>query len=169
MRFFLRGRRSQAGFSLIELMIATFILAVGMLGSLALIIASITDNTRNKMDTAATLIAQMVIEQINALPANSSTITSITITDGSGTDRSFDVRPGGATLTSANNIDWTASAVSGYNTVFAGQDGMTYDVRWNIQTIGMMKRVIVSARQRMTSRGGRMFVIPATIKTITGP
>src|SRR2546423_1959904 len=140
-------KNSEAGFSLIELMIAAVVLTVGMLGSLALIFAAINDNARNKLDTTSTLISQMVIEQFNALPANSYNITSISVVDGGGTTRTFTTAVGGATLTAANNVDWTVAAVSSYTNQFVGQDGIIYDVRWNIQQIGMMKRLIVSTRR----------------------
>jgi prepilin-type N-terminal cleavage/methylation domain-containing protein len=59
-------RKSQAGMTLIELMIAIMILAIGM-GALTnlLVVAMATDN-RNAKDTSATLLAQMVVEQISA-------------------------------------------------------------------------------------------------------
>ena len=53
----------QSGMSLIELMFAGFILVVGFMGSLILIFIAIATNTRNKVDTTGTMIAQMVIEE----------------------------------------------------------------------------------------------------------
>ena len=71
-------RNSQAGMTLIELMIAIMILAIGM-GALTnlLVIAMETDN-RNAKDPSATLLAQMVVEQIGAQHPNSSAAISVT-------------------------------------------------------------------------------------------
>src|ERR1700688_1153156 len=71
-------RRCQAGMTLIELMVAMSILAVGV-GALTnlLVVAMATDN-RNSKDTSATLLAQMVIEQISAQHPNSNATISVT-------------------------------------------------------------------------------------------
>src|ERR1700733_655123 len=71
-------RRTQAGMTLIELMVAMVILTVGM-GALTtlLVVAMATDN-RNSKDTSATLLAQMVVEQISAQPPNSNATISVT-------------------------------------------------------------------------------------------
>ena len=56
-----RRRKSQVGMTLVELMIAMSILAVGLGGIVnVLVIAMETDN-RNSKDTSSTLLAQMVI------------------------------------------------------------------------------------------------------------
>ena len=75
-----RKRSGQKGMTLIELMIATFVLAVGMLGSLSMIFLAIATNSRNKFDTTGTMIAQTVIEQINTLPTNA-TLGGVAVTD----------------------------------------------------------------------------------------
>jgi prepilin-type N-terminal cleavage/methylation domain-containing protein len=84
-RRFLRKRSNAKGMTLIELMIACFVLAVGMLGSLSMIFLAIATNSRNKFDTTGTMIAQLVIEQINTLPTNATKdgafVTDITLSD----------------------------------------------------------------------------------------
>src|SRR5258706_15089115 len=69
----------QSGMSLIELMFAGFILVVGFMGSLILIFIAIATNTRNKVDTTGTMIAQMVIEEVNVMSTNNG-VTTIPIT-----------------------------------------------------------------------------------------
>src|SRR4029078_2515168 len=92
---FLRKRSRAKGMTLIELMIACFVLAVGMLGSLAMIFLAISTNTRNKFDTTGTMIAQTVIEQINTLPTNATQsgafVTAINLTDCQVTDAAGNV------------------------------------------------------------------------------
>src|SRR6202140_1474460 len=71
-------RETESGMSLIELMLAMLILAI-VLGALTnvLVVAMATDNKKSK-DTSATLLAQMVIEQISARHPNSNATISVT-------------------------------------------------------------------------------------------
>src|ERR1043166_8725741 len=88
----------QAGMGLIELMIAMFVLAVGLIGVLGMILAAMASNNRNQSDTGATFVAQFVIEQIGAAGAAS----SLTLTDCSGNVQTLTLTPSttgaGATL-----------------------------------------------------------------------
>jgi Tfp pilus assembly protein PilV len=51
---------------MLELMFAGFVLVVGMMGSLMMIIIGIQSNTKAKVDTTGTMLAQMVLEEINS-------------------------------------------------------------------------------------------------------
>src|SRR6266404_9213315 len=59
-------RNPQSGLTVLELMFAGFVLVVGMMGSLLMMIIGIESNTKAKVDTTGTMLAQMVIEEINA-------------------------------------------------------------------------------------------------------
>lgn len=184
-------QKRQRGMTLIELMIAVFILVVGMLGSLAMILMAIASNSRNKFDTTGTMIAQMVIEQINTLPTNSST-TAITLTDckttsHAATDHSISVvggsvgDPTGAALVPVSDTDSTrragdidfleATPPAGYKMTWHTCGDMEYDVRWNITQVTERSRLItVSARQVAFSlRNGKLYAPPVTLRTISGP
>src|SRR5687768_11334643 len=69
--------RAEAGMSLVELMIAMLVLAVGMAGVLLMITSGIASNNRNKMDTTATNLSQMVLEEIISKPAGSNPVLTI--------------------------------------------------------------------------------------------
>lgn len=64
MNYTRRKRQHQCGMSLIELMIAMLVLAVGLVGILALVTSAIQTNSRNKKDSSATMVAQTVMETI---------------------------------------------------------------------------------------------------------
>ena len=66
------------GLTIIELMIAMVILAFGILASMNLIIVAIAGNARSKQQSNSTALAQMVTERIMAVPANNSTVVTIT-------------------------------------------------------------------------------------------
>lgn len=193
---FLRKRSGQKGMTLIELMIATLVLTVGMLGSLAMIFMAIATNSRNKFDTTGTMIAQTVIEQINTLPTNSSIggveVTAISLTDCQTTSHpavshSISVAAGsvgtpvGAALVpnsdtdlsrKPGDIDFSETAPpTGYNMKWHTCGDIEYDVRWNIVQISeRSKLVTVAARQQIFSRNNiKMYAPPVTLRTISGP
>jgi len=62
------SRSRQAGMTLIELLIAMTILAIGMGGILIMITAAMSANSSTRNDSTATMLGQMVLEQITANP-----------------------------------------------------------------------------------------------------
>jgi Tfp pilus assembly protein PilV len=169
-----------------------FILAIG-LGALTnlLVVAMATDN-KNSKDTSATLLAQMVVEQISAQHPNSN--ASISITDCTGTAWTIATTPGaspngtGATLVTSSSavnyggIDQTQSysnITSGYAMKWvdcggAGNTGnpTTYDVRWNVMTIDANYTRLVTASARplnANALGGWQFAMPVNLRGVSGP
>lgn len=173
---------------LLELLIAMVVLVFGMGGLLALLITSMYTNSTARNDTTSTMVAEHVLEQIAAQPANSTAL--LTLTDCAGTAWNIDpsgalVGAGnsgsyggnGASLTSNGTVDWTQS----YNTVPAGYAMQyagcgsggaqtVYDVRWNVVTMSAFSRMVfVSARPRGSPQvGGLRFVVPVNLRTIGG-
>jgi len=169
---------------MIELMIAISVLAVGMSALVGLFATAVLNNGRSKSDTTATMLAQTVLEKIAAQPASAApgTFTMTDCNPAGGTQWTIASVPGnGATLTSGNEIDFTATKVTNYNMqyVACGNNGKQtiYDVRWNVQTIasnGSRTRIVtVAARPAgMAQAGGAsrslMFALPVTLRTIGG-
>lgn len=173
------GRKSTKGFTLVELMVAMFILAVGILGAMVMIIVGMTRDNTNRMDTTATNAAQAVMEQIAAVPANQN--TNVIVTDCGPTARTITTTGSaggsGATLLNdgSGNIDFSAAPVANYQTPFTvcGNNGLqvTYDVRWRITTLSSGgKLVIVAAGHPMTDNKNRAmgYIAPVTLRTIVG-
>ncbi len=187
-----RAHPKQAGMSLIELMIAMIVLVVGMMAIMVMISTAIASNNRNKLDTTATALSQMVAETV----ASQSIVigTPITVRDcnpaAAGGPQVWTINtagalaPGaGANLDASGNIDFVqtyAAVPANYKMRFvtcgSGGRQATYDVRWNVRTIGAFsKMVTVSARlSRVTAAGGApgdqltYFAPPVTLRTITG-
>jgi len=63
---FKTSRRSQLGFSMVEMLMAAFILAIGILGLAALQTMSIRSATGSRGLTTAVLVAEQVLDQIEA-------------------------------------------------------------------------------------------------------
>ena len=179
-----RSRNQKAaGFSLVELTVAMFVLAVGVLGGMMMIILGMSRNNTNRVDTTATNIAQTVLEEISAAPPNvnkSLIITDCVQTDPATSTLQINTAPGGATVLNGN-IDFSAESAAtlqgnGYqmNYTVCGTNGVqtVYDVRWRVDLVGganWSKLVTVSARQPfIASQHGISFLAPVTLRTIVG-
>lgn len=184
-------RKSERGVTLIELMIALLMLAVGVGGLTGLLIAIMNSDSRNAKDTTATLLAQMVIEQITAQHPSSN--TAVTVTDCAGNSWTINVQDGaspsgtGANLVTSSSaanyggIDFTqsyASVTSGYamKYVECSSNGspLTYDVRWNVMTMdsGYTRLVTAAAKPlnaTASSLGGRFYTVPVTLRAVAAP
>ena len=134
------------------------------------------------------MVAEHVLEQISAQPANSA--ASLSITDcagsawnintagaalGAGTGGAYGGN--GANLTSTGIVDWTQSysvlpVGYGMNYVACGAGGRqtAYDVRWDVITMSAFSRmVVVSARPVGSATvGGLKYVVPVNLRTIGG-
>jgi len=188
-------KSEQRGFMLIELLISMVVLTVGLGGLLILMISALHTDNRSSGDTSATMVAEHVIEQISAQPANSPNL--IPFTDCAGTV--WNVNPVGAAIgaagTGANGgngadlnpgptpggpagiIDWTqayAGVPANYKMQWvacgAGGRQTTYDVRWNVISLSTYSQlVVISARPAASAQsGGLRFVMPVNLRTVQG-
>jgi prepilin-type N-terminal cleavage/methylation domain-containing protein len=155
------ARLGQRGMSLIELMIAMTVLAVGMLGCVVMILAGVQSNTRNKTDSTAVVLDQEILETFatyNNYPTQGFvTITDCALSTANANAHNASVVEGvgptgaGATLyttstaplpANVGDIDWTqptptlaTSTVTGYAMRYQACNGDTYEVRWNIMQV----------------------------------
>lgn len=158
--------------SLIELMIAGVVLVVGFAGVMALIMNAVGSNSRNKKDTSAAAVAQMVLERIQTLPANSTSTT--TVTDCASTTWTISSAVGGSALSSGViNFNPSATKVTNYNMQYVVCDATgqrtTYDVRWNIATATPNTTLVtIGARPTGDSGNLRFFALPVTMRAMVG-
>lgn len=154
------GAERESGFTLIELMIAIAVLAIGMLGAMLLMLMGMQTDSRNKSDTTATVLDQQVIELYSTLKTYPSP-TFVTITDcattASSNTHEADLGQGaaptgnGATLFTSTtapttaqigDIDWGATLPTlatatqpGYAMEYVTCSGDVYEVRWNVMNL----------------------------------
>jgi len=123
-----REKSGQAGFSLIELLVAVVILAVGLLGLAELQVTAIRANSQSETMLAAATIAQGVIEEIAAMSSD---------------DVIFNADVNGAT--------WTGSPIT-------VEGGGTYDITYDVQTTyqGVTNLCLITVR--VVSTGNLMQV-----------
>lgn len=166
-----RRRRtgSQAGISLIELLIAGAVMVVGFMALMMLILTAIASNNRNRMDSTATMVGQAVVEQINSTLI--STTGTTTLIDCAGTSHTMSTAPDAGAALSGANIDFSeATPPPDYQMDFAvcgvGNTVTTYDVRWNIASLTTQSFLVtVGIRLKGAGNNLRYFALPITLRT----
>lgn len=164
----------QGGMTMIELMIAMVVLAVGIIGSMALIIRAVGGDSWSKQLSNSTVLAQSVTERVMAIPSATNTI--VTLTDCAGTVANVNTAPGGPAVNANGDLDFSAAAVANYQMLYTDCDTnghqATYDVRWNVQAIansnGYVKILTVSAQLKNAGNNAMVFAPVATVRTIVG-
>ena len=151
----------EAGMTLVELMIAITVLAIGMLGTMGMIVMGMQTNSRSKTDTTATVLDQEIIEGFSTLKQYPQP-TFVTIYDcalGAGAANAHEANLGqgalpagsGATLYTAGtapttaqvgDIDWSqpvptlaTSTTPGYAMEYRTCNGDIYEIRWNVMDL----------------------------------
>jgi prepilin-type N-terminal cleavage/methylation domain-containing protein len=175
-----RARRAQSGMSLLELLIAMTVLAIGMLGCVVMILAGVQSNSRSKTDTTAVVLDQEILEMFATyknypttgfVAINDCGVGAASIHNASVVQAAGPLGAGATLYTTANaplpsnvgDIDWTqpapayaTSAVTGYAMQYQACNGDTYEVRWNVMEVSpnpssRISMLTVSSRQ--TSAG----------------
>src|SRR3989454_6436864 len=129
----------QAGFSILEMLLATVILLVGLIAVAQLVPASILLNQKNRTDSSALVFAQRELDQMLDQPLSANTFTD---TQGNfcslGNPATTNAPQGNPVLiiNSQAFIDFGASTgVPNYSFTYqdpSDPNGSTYDVRWAV-------------------------------------
>jgi type II secretory pathway pseudopilin PulG len=172
---FTRRRKSERGFSILEMMFATIILLVGIVGIAQLVPASILLNYRNRMDSAALVFAQRELDQMLDQPLTSSSFTDVFGNTCQLGDPTVINAVQGSTVTTYynqtvivfNSTNPPPAPTNGYGFTYPDPNdpsGIAYDVRWAVIITGnkgtaSSKRFIVGVRQV----GGNGYFRPITL------
>ena len=183
------ARHGESGMGLLELAIAMTVLTVGMLGSMIMILTGMQSNSRNKLDTTATVLDQEVLETFATLK-NYPQVGSVKIYDCSGNSVYYQAAYGqgtfasggnGAALTATGDIDWTrqtptlaTATTSGYAMNYTNCEGDIYEVRWNVRDAtnspskSRLSILTVSSRLKAAknSHSAMLFAPPTTLRTL---
>jgi Tfp pilus assembly protein PilV len=177
-RSFTSCRVGQAGFSILEMLLATVILLVGLIAVAQLVPASILMNYRNRTDSTALVFAQRQLDQMLDQP-----LTANSFTDALGNtcqlgNPAVTNSVQGSTVTTANNQPIIVfdspnpplAPNNGYGFTYADPNdpsGTIYDVRWAVVITGSggtasLKRFILGIRKV----GGNGYFQPITLDTM---
>ncbi len=182
---YIRKKYRQHGLTIIELMLALAILSIGLGALNVLFITAMVTNNRNKQDTRATMLSQLVLEKLIAEPAYDS--ANITLVDCAGTTWTI-ATAGAASPGAGASIDMSSSSLAygnidftqAYSSITAnykmdyvecGANGnqTTHEIRWNVITLNKNARLVtVASRQYGGVRRGAAFTIPVTLRSIGG-
>lgn len=155
-----RAKLRQRGMSMIELLLAMTVLAVGLLGCMIMILAGIQSNSRNKNDSAAVVLDQEILEMFATykfyptqgyVVVNDCGTTAASVHWANVVQGTVAVGGAGARLytaasaplpSMAGDIDWTQAApvfgtngTAGYAMNYQTCNGDTYEVRWNVMEV----------------------------------
>ena len=149
-----------AGFSILEMLIASAIMMVGIISVMQLVPVSIQLNSNNRLDTLSTVIAQRELDQMLSQPLS---VNVFKDKDGQNISLGGAGSPGAAVIMDPQGytqIDFTAPQVPGFF-IPAYKDindptGATFELRWavipqvinvNGRTVTISKRIILGVRQ----------------------
>jgi len=170
----------EAGMSIIEVMVATLILSISSLGVVALVWSAILMNNRNKVDSTQTMLAESIIEQVNATIIGSE---SSALSDCDNTTWTISTTPGGAALNGAN-VDFSeADPPDDYFMTYVlrspcaptGAIQASYDVRWHVDIVGQADGtptntylVTVGAKRQGSNETGMVDSAPVSMRVMVG-
>jgi type II secretory pathway pseudopilin PulG len=184
----LRGK-PEGGATLIELMIAMLVLAIGLGALTTLFVVSMATNNRNSKDTTATLLAQKVIEELSAQNVNSTVVVNLTdcvgnawqipATQGAafpGQGAALMNNPGSPFYGGIDFSQGIGNVPAGFAMQYVDCDPngqqTTYDVRWNVISVTANSTRLITASARrlgtLSTGGGLYFAVPVTLRTVGG-
>jgi Tfp pilus assembly protein PilV len=169
-RRFARREVKQRGFTLMEVLVATVLLIIGIVAVAQLVPVAVNANSGNRRDSTASVIAQRELAQMLETP-----ISSVNFTDAQGNNGTLGdptqpgVTVGSPVVVIANRpaINFSAATVAGYSLTLTDPEdpfGAQYDVRWAVitggnGTVASSRRIILGARQT----NSQTYVVPLTL------
>jgi prepilin-type N-terminal cleavage/methylation domain-containing protein len=174
-----KTRLSQRGFTLMELLVATVIILVGLVAVAQLVPTSVLMNSNNRNDGTALVFGQHELEAMRAVPLSQSAFSDpqgILCPLGNICQLGDPAQPAqlvGSPVNAGSGtpiIDFAAAPVDGYNFTYLDPNdpyGAAYDVRWAVVTtvngpITTGRRILLGVFRR----GMRSPALPVTLDTM---
>jgi len=163
--------REQNGFSILEMILATAILMVGIVSVVQLVPASLKSSVGNRLDTLATVVCQRELDQMLSQPLNVDAFQDAGQTISLGGAGS----PGASVLMSGQSVvvdfsPGTAPPAGFSATMLANPNdptSATFELRWAVfpqLTNGAVagRRIVIGCR-RANSGGDQQLLLPVTL------
>lgn len=152
---------SEGGFTLVEMLIATVVVVIGLVAVAQLVPTSMMMNANNRSDGTALVIAQKQMEALRAVPLGINTFTDPTgvtcplATTCNVGDPNQPGVVGSALFNNSPMIDYSQPLVPGYGFTYSDPNdptGAVNDVRWAVVTVTngtvVGRRIIVGTFRR---------------------
>ncbi len=169
----------QRGFTLIEMLIATTILLVGLVAVAQLVPTSVMMNSNNRNDGTALVFAQRQMEALRSQPLSATTFSDSTGATcypagdpcNLGDPGQPGVLVGSPVATNTTLIDFAAAQVPGYNFTYTDPNdpfSASYDVRWAVVTLTNTQGAVIGKRfvVGVFRRGMKTPTLPITLDTM---
>lgn len=158
-------RHNQRGFTMVEMLVATVVMLIGIVGVAKLVPFAIRLNSVNRLDSTSLVIAQREMNALTEQPLSATTFTDpqgLSCPAAGVCNLGNPAAPlncvGSCLPVMINNrpyINYNAAAVAGYSFIYTDPDdpsGAAYDVRWAVITYAAGgtvygKRFIVGVRR----------------------
>ena len=161
-------RGAQSGFSILEMVLASAIMMVGVISVVQLVPTSLQLNANNRLDTMATVIAQRELDEMLSQPV---TVNGFADSYGNAISLGGANSPGAPVVrdpqTGMEQIDFGQNRVSGFSLTYVDPyTNATFDLRWAVipqVNAGRVisRRIIVGCRQT----NARQLVLPVNLDT----
>lgn len=169
-------KNRQSGFTMMEVLIATVVLVISLVGVAQLVPMSIRLNTANRHDSTSLVIAQRELDAMIDQPISATTFTDpqglvcgAAAVCNLGNPATPNVSVGSPFVMLAGRplIDYTQATVAGYNYLYSDPNdpaGASYDIRWAVITFANAsgRRIVVGVRQV----GGSAPLLPVTLDSM---
>jgi type II secretory pathway pseudopilin PulG len=161
----------QNGFSILEMILASAILMVGIVSVVQLVPASLKSSVGNRMDTMATVVAQRELDQMLSQPLN---VNSFLDMNNQAISLGGAGSPGASVLMSGQSvvIDFSPGTVppAGFSTIYADPNdptGPSFELSWAVfpqisNGVVVGRRIVIGCR-RANGGGNQQLLLPVTL------
>jgi prepilin-type N-terminal cleavage/methylation domain-containing protein len=168
-------RAHSAGFSLIEVVLAIAVLAIGLLGGMVVFATAAASNGKSRLNTAGSELVESTMERVLAIPESAlANAAQTSITDCGGNTFAINTTVGGSPLVPFSfpaQIDFNQAAVAGYSMLYSacsGTGSVPFDVRWNVAAGPTPNTQYVTVSARRIAGPGAALARPITLRTLRG-
>ncbi len=170
-RGFARSDRKQNGFSVLEMILASSILMVGIISVVQLVPASLKSSVGNRLDTMATVVCQRELDQMLSQPLSVGAFPDI---NNQAISLGGVGSPGASVLMSGQSvvIDFSPGTTppAGFSTTYADPNdptGASFELRWAVfpqlnNGVVVGRRIVIGCR-RANSAGDQQLLLPVTL------